>query len=498
MEVNRIRKVIFTFDNRDAFRYDVNQSIRIIDLKKILETGLQIPRFKIRLYQNGVEYTNLDDSKIEILFPSLNEITFQVSFHPLYTEKSEKEIAIKLLLGMFCKQHENKYPCHFCFECNESFCSVCHKNQIHADHETIEKYDYLQDSDLIVERIFKKLTEEVSLLRFDNQEQVQLLEHKIKGNYFDTLRNLLSRIEDRARDLLRMYSDVNIRSLKEIEENLKKVKKSCVGALFNKKEELHMQNIIIDETIVVSYYNTILQIHNQKEPIYNDIQRYMDSLKSFKHVNKFLDNVSKELNRVLESFLNNNEDYKICEKEIKKNEIKPVDEEEVKTTLYKDILNSTSKKPLSHKKFFSDSPFNTASKGVTKFHHLDEGFNGNIPVSNIDFGSNKKVEAAFISKPQQDFFSNNISKKEIEALKNIQTEKKEEKFSEPKANNLNENKMIFNDERERYISNNISTYFSSSQVISNLKPTEPKLSYGRQPFKVYFSGIFIIYNFFFN
>jgi len=501
MEVKRIRRVIFTFDKRDAFRYDVNQSIKIIDLKKILETGLQIPRFKIRLYHNGEEYTYLDESKIEILFPLLNEIAFQVSFHPLYTtDKSEKEIAIKLRLGFFCKLHENKYPCHFCFDCNDSFCSVCHKNEIHAEHETIEKYDYLQDAELIVERIFRKLTDEVYSLRFDNQEQVQLLENKIQGNYFDTLRNLLSRIEDRARDLIRMYSDVNLRSLKEIEENLKKVKKSCLGALINTKDELQMQNIIIDESIVISYYNTILQIHNQKEPISNDIQKYLESLNSFKHVNKFSENVSTELNRVLECFLNNNDEYKIYEKEIKKNEIKPVDVEEVKTTLYKDILNSTSKKPHSHGKIFINCPLNTSSKGVPKFHDLDEGFNGINAVSNIDFGSSEKLEAG-LSMNQTEFISNNISKKELEVLKYAENDKKNINSNEPKANNLNENKMIFNDERERYISNDISTYFSSSQVISNLKPLDSKVTYSHQPFKVSYSGkklilfIYFIYEF---
>lgn len=488
MEVKRIRKVTFTFDNREAFRYDVSQSIKIMDLKRILETGLQIPRFKIRLYHEGVEYTNLDESKIEVLFPNLNEITFQVSFHPLYnTDKSEKEIAIKLRLGFFCKLHENKYPCHFCFECNESFCSICHKNQAHAEHETIEKYDYLQDADLIVERIFKKLMEEVNLLRFDNQEQEQIIDNKIKGSYFDNLRNLLSRIEDRARDLLTMYSDVNKRSLKEIDENLNKVKKSCVDALYDKKEELQMQNIIIDESVVVSYYNTILQIHNQKEPIYNDIQKYLESLKSFKHVNIFLEHVSKELNKVLEGFLHNNEEYRICENEIKKNEIKPLDEEQVKTVLYKDILNSTSKKPLSHGKFFSDSPLKTASKGVARFHHLDDGSNA---VNNIDFGSNKKAEGGFAINAQPDFISNNISKKELEVLKNSAEYGKENvKFNEPKSvNNLNENKMMFNDERDRYVSNNISTSFSSSQVLTNLKPSDAKVTYSHQPFKVSYSG----------
>ncbi len=486
MEVKRVRQVIFKFDNREAFRYDVSQSIKIIDLKKILETALQIPRFKIRLYHNSEEYTNLDETKIEVLFPNLNLITFQVSFHPLYnSDKSEKEIAIKLRLGSFCKLHENKYPCHFCFDCNESFCSVCHKNQLHADHQTIEKYDYLQDADLIVESIFKKLEEKVSMLKFDNQEEVQVLELKIKGSYFENLRILLSRIEDRARDLLKTYSDVNKLSLREIEENLNKVKKSCIDALHNKKEELQMQNIIIDESIVISYYNSLMQIHNQKEPINNNIQMYLDSLKSFKHINTFLEHATRELNKVLEGFLNDSEQYRICENEIKKNEIKPIDVEEVKQTLFKDIQNSSSKIPLSQRKILSDSLINTASKGVNNFHHLDDESYGKNLVNNIDFGSNKKAGSTFSLSLQQELISNNISKKELEFLKNAKNEKEEVKFTNQNKTDNNLNK----DRSEMFFSNNISTTFSSSQVLSSLKPSQDKITYSNQPFKVSYSGI---------
>ncbi len=487
--IKRIRKVIFTFDNRDEFRYDVNQTIKIVDLKKILETGLQIPRFKLRLYHNNIEFTHLDDSKLEVLFPSLNEIIFKVSFYPLnYSANSEKEIAIKLRLGKFCILHENKYLCHFCFDCNQSFCSICHKNQLHADHETIEKYDYLQEVDFIIEKIFKKVSDDVYSLKFDNQEQVNNLEKRLKGNYFDLMRNLVTRIEERARDLLRVYTDVNINSLKEIEANLKIVKSSCIEALKNQKEELQMQNIIIDESIVISYYNTILQIYNQKKPIYNDIEKYIESLKSFNQINNFLDNCTKELNKVLENILNNNEEFINCEKEIKKNEIKRVDVEEVKTILYKDILNSTGKKPLSNKNYCNESVFNTEYKnGFSKFNNMEEGNNELEQIKKTYFKDNNLKNNLIHMK---EISYETTLKNEVDRKRNMETEKKDlNVFNNQKTESFKDKEKIeYREDREKIVCNNISTSFSSSEVLSQLKSKEIKDFYANKNFKVTYSG----------
>lgn len=519
METKSIRKIIFNFENRDSYRYDVHQSIKIIDLKKILETGLQIPRFKVRLYHESIEYTNLDESKIQTLFPNLSEIIFRVSSHPLLSsEQSEKEIALRLKLGYFCKLHENKYPCHFCFDCNESFCSICHKNSIHSEHETIEKYDYLQDSDFMVERIFKKLTGEISLLKLDNLDQVNAFEVKLKSGYFETLRLLLIKIEDKARELLRMYSDVNLRSFKQIEDNLKKVKKSCVEALANKKEELQMQNIIIDESIVVSYYNTILQIHNQKQLIYNDMQKYLNSINNFSQVTGFIENVTRQVSLALDNILHENEHYNKCEREIKKNEIRAIDVDQVKTLLYKDIINSTSKKPMSHSKIIPESPFTSARKGlnttVGRFHHLDDGYvpqdniNFNInknnnqnfyfPINNIDFSSHKKLGVSNNYNINEKMFDNNHIEN-LDKYPNMSTEKKprEEELSQNKIES--QHKILNHHELDvSSISNNHTTVGlssvanSSGNIFAQINHEEKKLTNTTKFFDIKFSGTIYI------
>ena len=59
METLKVRQVVFNFDKKSDFRYDVNQNIRIIDLKRMIETALQIPRYKLRLFHNNIEYNQV-------------------------------------------------------------------------------------------------------------------------------------------------------------------------------------------------------------------------------------------------------------------------------------------------------------------------------------------------------------------------------------------------------------------------------------------------------
>ena len=163
----------------------------------------------------------------------------------------------------------------------------------------------MQEADLIVERIFNKLTEEVHSLKFDNQEQVNLLEAKLKGNYFEILRNLLSKIEDRARDLLRMYSDVNLRSLKEIEENLKKSPYEKILSKFNdfkedmksmkiefKSYELTVEKIGSEQSDLYKLYtmhdDSVQLYSKQKNMIQTIIKNFITSISTDSHIEKFL------------------------------------------------------------------------------------------------------------------------------------------------------------------------------------------------------------------
>lgn len=378
METFKVRQVIFHFDKKSNFRYDVNQNITIIDLKRMIETALQIPRYKIKLYQNNIDYTHSDDSKLETLFPNLQLIEFDVALGPnVCNEPAEKAIAIKLRLGEFCDHHVYKYPCHFCFDCNKSFCSICNLENKHSDHETIEKYDYLQDSHTIVSRIFSRISQDIKSLKFENEENVYKFESYLKDEFFDKLRNLITEIETRIKGILDVYLNSSKNSLKQIENNLETIKSNCSDALDSRKEELQMQNMLIDESVIVNYYNTILQIYNQRQPIENDRVKFDELVGSLSVVKPFAENLFNEIKDYLINKLNL-DSFSKCEQEIIKNKIEPVNSERVKAKLFQDILNSTSKKPVSAKKQnilgLSPAEFSALQSGNKKFHHLKSSF----------------------------------------------------------------------------------------------------------------------------
>ena len=298
-----------------------------------------------------------------------------------------------------------------------------------------------------------------------------------------------------------MYSDINLISLKEIEENLKKVKQSCTEALLNKKEELQMQNIIIDDSIVVSYYNTILQIYNQKEPIFNDIKKFVESHNSCAHVNTFVDNITKELNLVLESILSSNEQYKKCEKEITKFQVNPISTDEVKTVLYRDISNSSSKKPQSHPRIYEENPFNGNFKGpIGKCLNMDEDINAGKKINRNTpslFNLEENVEninARNLQNTLTKMKGDNLDKGNIanvvgfeignnvsHASSTMDLEDKVIKKESMHEKNVN----IF---LQNISDKDVSKEGKSSEILSSLKNNEKKLIYSQQNYKVLYSG----------
>lgn len=407
MEDLKIRKIIFDVEGKNKYNYDVIQGIKIIDLKRMLDMALQMSRFKMILSSEGKDYTNQNDAKIENLFPMRKEIIFSVSFQEKnITEKKNQyenqEIDIFLPKKKSCPKHENKFLSHFCFDCNTSFCSVCHKNGEHLEHESIEKYDYLLDPEIIVERIFRKITDEINNLKSDKDRKIADVEKRINEIFTDLLRNLIMKLEERAKSLLRFYGEVYDNSQSKLKSNLIRVKEICTEVLIDKKDELGMQKLISDDQVVIAYYNTILQIYNQRKPFNYEITKLFDLEKSFVNVNCFIEKTNCYIENFFNSTMSNNQEFINCQNEIKKNEIKDLSREKIKKNLEMEIIQHKSNAPLPIDDYLELSPQDksvkqSAYKSIGKKHHLDEIVNmaylpnmQNAPVTRIDFTSEKK------------------------------------------------------------------------------------------------------------
>jgi hypothetical protein len=451
MEAKRIRQVIFNSNQQIPLKYDVNQSIKIYDLKKMIEVALQIPRSNIKIFHNNVSYTEKDNLRLENLFPNLQTIEFFIVLEPKKEKNDDQDnqICLKIKLGDYCESHVYKYPCHFCFDCNKSFCSICNLENVHSGHETIEKYDYLQNPEEIVNRIFAKSEKEIKKINHTNLEQAKTLERYITDDLFKFLKEKIRQVEDRLKDMLNIYIDSHETSWFQMNENLKEVKKTCVDALEKRKEDLNISDMLIDENIIINYYNTIMQVHNQRQLFLYDKSKIEELEKSISKIKPLADTVFTELNNFLESKLNN-EAFSQCVKEIIQNKVSPVHRTSFMNNLVKEIINSTNKKPSATKQLLERSCGKFMNSEKKKFHHLDntienENFNSNFDNNN---NNNLNVSEAFkISSPQKE--RNNIFNNSLEA--NLQNY-----IASVAKQNQNQNQNFQNGTKERLYNEEIS------------------------------------------
>jgi len=377
MEVNKVRQVLINYE-KSNFRLDVNQNVKISDLKRIIETAFQIPRNKIRIFHQNKEIIQTDDSRVENVFPNLQSIELTIVLgNDNSNETREKEFAFKLRLGEYCDRHNYKYPCHYCFDCNKSFCSICNLENLHAEHETIEKYDYLQDSSIIVNRIFEKSTESVKILKPVDQEKVLTFEKYLKENLFDRLRESISNIELKFKEILKVYLESSKNSLKQVNTNLIQIKEQCIENLDQTKRDLQFQNMLIDESVITSFYKTILATFNQKKIIESDKDQYHELLNSLDLVKPVAETLFNEIKKYLTEKLTV-DSYHKCHQEILKKKIEPVDINKLKENLGKYLVNTVKKNMVSgsKSKIIPQSPAQSSVWQSTKkkFHHLEHPY----------------------------------------------------------------------------------------------------------------------------
>ena len=144
MALPQIRQTLFIVDQARQYLFDVNQNITIRKLKKMIVAAADLNKVGLRIFHDGKEYTNEDDSALDQLFPDLQKVEFYLQYS--YDQVEDLEEIIDLKLKQFCPQHNGKYPYFYCFTCGKSICSNCLRSGLHDNHHKKEKYDYLQES----------------------------------------------------------------------------------------------------------------------------------------------------------------------------------------------------------------------------------------------------------------------------------------------------------------------------------------------------------------
>ena len=77
-----IRQTLFYVDKNRKYLFDVNQNITIHTLKKMIIAAANLGKINIKIFHDGIEYTNKDTSTLEELFPNIQivDFTIQISY----------------------------------------------------------------------------------------------------------------------------------------------------------------------------------------------------------------------------------------------------------------------------------------------------------------------------------------------------------------------------------------------------------------------------------
>ena len=108
----KIVKAIFVVDKNRRYSLDVNQTICIHYLKKIIIAAANLGH-NLRLFHEGQEYTDNESDSLLDLFPELDTIIFDLELS--YENIEELDDIIKLkLTDKYCPLHFAKYPYFYC------------------------------------------------------------------------------------------------------------------------------------------------------------------------------------------------------------------------------------------------------------------------------------------------------------------------------------------------------------------------------------------------
>ena len=369
--IPKIRKTIFHMDKNRIYSFDVNEEITIHTLKKMLSSAANLGKVSLRIFHNGKEYTNSNNETIQNLFPNLQEIEFTLQIQ--YNQIDDLDSLIKLKLNThYCPLHNFKYPYFYCFTCKKSVCSNCILSNEHNGHDYKEKYDYLQNSKILVEQIFNDLKFEFPEI---DSDLMKSLVNKISYKLFPNLVQLVKNIEKKLIDLVKNYITKEKDNIKIIQDDLKNLKQNCADGLDELKEQISIEDMMLNEEIFLTFDSKFKDICKEKDKIKNNCFE-------MNVINDIIDKVYNEIYNFLIQYINKeiSVDYN------KNNNFNPV--------------NNFGRKEIFHK-LLSDIHFKP------KIYRVSNKNNHNKYYDNIDIiEENENEEYSFNNDNKNNYFNN--------------------------------------------------------------------------------------------
>ena len=299
-DLPKIRQTKFILPNNRIYLFDVNQNISIYKLKKMIIVAANIGK-NVRIFHDGIEYTDKDSYCLDELFPDLQLVEFTLELPGVQVEEIENLINLKL--RTYCKGHPGKYPNFYCYTCGNSICTDCLKGNNHKGHNIKEKYDYLQESKDLIENLFKDLKDLLSKTNGVPEEIIKQLKAKITIQFFPELVKIVKQIEENMINLILFFLEKDQNNYKLVQNNLVSLKSSCAEGLDKLKENIEIEDLMIDENVFLTFDSKFKSINNEKDKIKKDIEIYKAFTNNLNIIQNIVENTYNEIYSFLIKYL---------------------------------------------------------------------------------------------------------------------------------------------------------------------------------------------------
>ena len=449
-ELPKIHQTLFIVDKDRKYLFDVNENILIKKLKGMIVAAADLNRVGLRIFHEGIEYTNEDEKALNELFPGLELVEFDIRYS--YEQVEDLDEIINLKIKQHCFQHNDKYPYFYCFTCKKSICSSCLAGGEHINHDTKEKYDYLQESKNLVEILFKDLKDLFKNTKEGSDDAVEALKAKVSIQFFPKLVEMVKQIEQKMMNLITFFLEKEKGNYNTIENNVKSLKTHCEEGLNKLKKEIVIEDLMINEDVFLTFDSKFKEIGEEKEKFKQDIEKYKQFSDNLAKIQAEIEKTYKEIYDFLLKYLTVTE-YKEIKKKIDAQNIEKLDGDDIINKLLSDVKKRGSE---------IKSPYQSGNKNN---YVNNNNFNNNNNVNN-DIGNQYYLRSRnvptmkpkeFMVEEKDDIKRNILKKKDMNLFgdrtkkgeENMDVENKDEEENINDVNNDNDNNK--NIKVEKYI-----------------------------------------------
>ena len=470
----RIRQVLFHLGKNRQYLFDVNQNINIHTLKKMIKAGANLGKVNLRIFHNGIEYTDKDTSNLDELFPNLQKIEFTVQI--TYDNVEDLDYLIKLKLKNYCELHNGKYPYFYCYNCQKSICSNCLKDGNHIGHVFKEKYDYLQNSRNLIEMLFYDLKDILDKAKNLNDNSINELKNKVNVDFLKLI-DMIKSIQNKMNYILDFYLQKENGNFKTMQNNIILLKNNCAEGLDKLKSDIEIEDMMINEDIFLTFDKKFKEIASEKNKFKDDVEKFKKYSETIYLIKNYIDKSYDEIHNFLYNYVNDPNLNNIQDK-INNQNINEVNREKIFEKLLKDIEiknhyhssnNNIDNYNNNQNNSFNNYKNNIENKNNYQYNNIESSYNplkfqvttDNYKNQNNDYFKNNKNQNRNINESTLTFANSKMkennypyqSNNNNNYYNNQQNQNTESKFLE--KNNSNKNSNSKGNEINNHSFNNI-------------------------------------------